>query len=166
MYQRRDLSENGSDHRPPRKKTKSKNHSRHKKAQRIARKLASPPKSSVDARRLLEKARRVPGQKRPRSWQQVSVMCGLPNRAVAWKMAYGLLADTPEMRALVRKAKERARRAYYSVLKASRNPLNESAIDLEVAQRKADSALRELKELRALLSLRDPKNSQGEPCQE
>lgn len=63
-------------------------------------------KSSPEARRLIRTT------KRGHSWRQVASILKLPNAAQAYKMMVGSIQDTPSMKAAIKRADVRARRAW------------------------------------------------------
>jgi LmbE family N-acetylglucosaminyl deacetylase len=94
------------------------------------------PKSSPTARALIDAA-----LKRYRTERAAARALGLPNHGQLNKMKRGLIRDTPSMQAAIRRARKRARRAFYFV-----PPQTEvgPAVD-------ADELRRQIKNLLALL---------------
>lgn len=80
--------------------------------------LPKSPKSSPDARRLLEAVYKQEG-----SWQKVSDRLGLGNKGAAWQMAKGVLCDTPQMKVALRHARRRSRMAFAG-LKLPKEPVD------------------------------------------
>jgi len=73
-------------------------------------------KSSPEARRLIRAALHGRNSKgKPNSWVQVASILKLPTGAQAYKMYFGLIKDTPSMKAAIKRADARAKRAWSMV---------------------------------------------------
>lgn len=105
--------------------------------------IPKSPKSSPDARRLLEAIYKQEG-----SWQKVANRLGLTNRAVAWQMSKGVISDTTEMKIALKLARRRSRMAFAG-LKLPKEPIDirhEIIKDAVADVRRALSKLRTLTE--------------------
>ncbi len=72
-----------------------------------ARRNPTPLKSSPEARRLIAIALR-----RHKTYEAATRALGIDNRGSLYKMAVGTLHDTPRMRIAIKRANDRARRAW------------------------------------------------------
>lgn len=72
--------------------------------------LPVKPKSSPDARRLLEAVYQQEG-----SWPKVARRLGLGSPAAAWMMHRGRMGDTPEMKVVLKYARRRSRLAFAGI---------------------------------------------------
>ena len=73
-------------------------------------------KSSSEARRLIRAALIGKGRSRKQnSWAQVAAILKLPTGAQAYKMYVGSIRDTPSMKAAIKRADARAKRAWSMV---------------------------------------------------
>lgn len=81
------------------------------------------PKSSPEARRLLDAAYKLEG-----SWPKVAKRFGLTPSA-AWQMAKGKLADTRRMKVVIRNARRRSEKSFLGYrVKETEQPINQTIL--------------------------------------